>query len=400
MTIHTTMESPVGELLLVGQESDRGVALTSVTMAGQRYAPAMRAGWRRDPAAFAEVTRQLAAYFAGELTTFSLELAPRGTEFQQRVWRALDTVPYGTTTTYGRLAAQLGLPRDRIQALGAAIGARPAGDHPPVSPGHRLGRRHAGLRRRRGTQAAAARPRGRPPGGLVVTTPGWQAADWQAIAAELDAQGCARTPRLLTPAECRDLAALYDKPELFRSTIDMARHRFGSGQYRYFTHDLPEPVRELREALYPRLLVIARDWAGRLGRPAPWPDTLGEWVEMCHRAGQGKSAQILLSYRRGDWNALHRDVFGDLVFPLQVVVGLDEYGTDYTGGEFLLVEQRPRAQSRGTCVALEQGHGLIFTTRDRPVRSARGWSAGPVRHGVSTVRSGHRHALGLVFHDA
>jgi hypothetical protein len=180
----------------------------------------------------------------------------------------------------------------------------------------------------------------------------------------------------------------------------MARHRFGSGQYRYFTHDLPEPVRELREALYPQLLVIARDWAGRLGRPAPWPDTLGEWVEMCHRAGQGKSAQILLCYRCGDWNALHRDVFGELVFPLQVVVGLDEYGTDYTGGEFLLVEQRPRAQSRGTCVALDQGHGLIFTTRDRPVRSARGWSASPVRHGVSTVRSGHRRALGLVFHDA
>jgi hypothetical protein len=239
----------------------------------------------------------------------------------------------------------------------------------------------------------------------VVIAPGWQETDWTAIAGELDAQGCARTPRLLTPAQCRDLAALAlpapaGKPELFRSTIDMARHRFGSGQYRYFTHDLPEPVRELREALYPQLLVIARDWAGRLGRPAPWPDTLGEWVEMCHRAGQGKSAQILLRYRCGDWNALHRDVFGDLVFPLQVVVGLDEYGTDYTGGEFLLVEQRPRAQSRGTCVALDQGHGLIFTTRDRPVRSARGWSAGPVRHGVSTVRSGHRHALGLVFHDA
>jgi hypothetical protein len=121
---------------------------------------------------------------------------------------------------------------------------------------------------------------------------------------------------------------------------------------------------------------------------------------MCHRAGQSKSSQILLRYRAGDWNALHRDLFGEMVFPLQVVVGLDEHGTDYTGGEFLLVEQRPRAQSRGTCVPLEMGHGLIFTTRDRPVRSARGWSAAPVRHGVSTVRSGRRHALGLVFHDA
>src|SRR4029077_20082112 len=142
---------------------------------------------------------------------------------------------------------------------------QPAGHHPPVPPGHRRRRRHAGLRRRRGTQAATARPRGRAPGGPVVTNADWQETDWQAIATELDAQGCARTPRLLTPAQCRDLAALYDKPELFRSTIDMARHRFGSGQYRYFTHDLPEPVRELREALYPKLLVIARDWAGRLG---------------------------------------------------------------------------------------------------------------------------------------
>jgi uncharacterized protein len=226
------------------------------------------------------------------------------------------------------------------------------------------------------------------------------AADWSAISADLDASGCAVTPRLLSPAECRDLAGLYDRPERFRSTIDMARHRFGCGQYRYFTHDLPEAVRALREAFYPHLLTVARSWAGRLGRPAPWPDTLEEWLDMCHRAGQAKSSQILLKYQAGDWNALHRDLFGDLVFPLQVVIGLDEHGADYTGGEFLLVEQRPRAQSRGTAAVLPQGHGLIFTTRDRPVRSARGWSAAPVRHGVSTVRSGHRHALGLVFHDA
>jgi hypothetical protein len=225
-------------------------------------------------------------------------------------------------------------------------------------------------------------------------------ADWPAIAAELDASGCAVTPRLLTEAECRELTVLYDRPELFRSTIDMARHRFGSGQYRYFTHDLPEPVRALREAFYPHLLPIARSWAGRLGRPAPWPDTLDEWLDRCHDGGQAKSSQILLRYGPGDWNALHRDLFGDLVFPLQVVIGLDEYGTDYTGGEFLLVEQRPRAQSRGTAAVLPQGRGLIFTTRDRPVRGARGWSAAPVRHGVSTVRSGRRHALGLVFHDA
>lgn len=225
-------------------------------------------------------------------------------------------------------------------------------------------------------------------------------ADWKALAQELDTYGCALTPQLLDPAACRDLTSLYQDTERFRTTIDMARYRFGSGEYRYFTHDLPEPVAALRAALYPHLLTIARDWAARLGRPAPWPDSLDEWIAMCHAAGQDRSAQILLRYDEGDWNALHRDLFGDMVFPMQVVIGLDAYGTDYTGGEFLLVEQRPRAQSRGTTIPLPQGHGLIFTTMDRPVRTKRGWSAGVVRHGVSTVRSGRRHALGLVFHDA
>ncbi|MFF0448794.1 2OG-Fe(II) oxygenase [Streptomyces sp. NPDC004609] len=224
--------------------------------------------------------------------------------------------------------------------------------------------------------------------------------DWTALAEEIDAHGCAPTPRILSPAECRSIAALYDETERFRSTVDMARHRFGSGEYRYFAEPLPDVVRRLRAAFYPRLLPIARVWAERLGRPAPWPDDLDEWLEICHRAGQTRSAQILLRYGPGDWNALHRDLFGDAVFPLQVVIGLERPGSDYTGGEFLLVEQRPRAQSRGTATALRQGHGLVFTTRDRPVRSARGWSASPVRHGVSTVRSGRRHTLGLVFHDA
>ncbi|MFC0861731.1 2OG-Fe(II) oxygenase [Sphaerimonospora cavernae] len=226
------------------------------------------------------------------------------------------------------------------------------------------------------------------------------AADWRGLADELDAYGCALTPLLLTPEQCRGVSALYDEPVLFRSTVDMARYRFGSGQYRYFDRPFPELVEELREAFYPHLLAIARDWAARLGRPAPWPDTLQEWLAMCHEAGQTKSTAILLRYQEGDWNALHRDLYGELIFPLQVVIGLDEPGTDYTGGEFLLVEQRPRAQSRGISTVLTQGHGLIFTTRDRPVRSVRGWSSGPVRHGVSTVRSGRRHALGLVFHDA
>ncbi|MCM6778118.1 2OG-Fe(II) oxygenase [Nocardia sp. CDC159] len=224
--------------------------------------------------------------------------------------------------------------------------------------------------------------------------------DWDRLGAELDDHGHALTGPLLDADQCRRLAGLYGRDELFRTTVDMARHRFGSGEYRYFTHDLPAIVGELRAAFYPKLLPIARDWAGRLGRPGSWPERLAEWIELCHRAGQVKSAQILLRYGTGDWNALHRDLFGEMIFPLQVVVGLDVPGVDYTGGEFLMVEQRPRAQSRGAAALLPQGHGLIFTTRERPVRGARGWSAAPMRHGVSTVRSGRRHTLGLVFHDA
>ncbi|MFI6346690.1 2OG-Fe(II) oxygenase [Streptomyces sp. NPDC050560] len=226
------------------------------------------------------------------------------------------------------------------------------------------------------------------------------ALDWDTVTADLDAYGSALTGPLLDPAECAATAALFDEPERFRTTVEMARHRFGSGRYRYFTHDLPPLVRELREAFYPRLLPVAREWAGRLGRDAPWPDTLERWLTECHAAGQDKSAQILLRYGAGDWNALHRDVFGEKVFPLQVVVGLDAPGEDFTGGEFLMTEQRARAQSRGFATVLPRGHALVFTTRDRPVPSKRGWSNAPMRHGVSTVRSGSRHTLGLVFHDA
>jgi hypothetical protein len=221
--------------------------------------------------------------------------------------------------------------------------------------------------------------------------------DWRE---ELDEHGCALTAPLLTAEQCEEIAGLYDEVRRFRSTIDMARYRFGSGQYRYFDHPLPEVVAKLREEFYPQLLPVAREWAAKLKRPAPWPDTLEEWLDDCHRAGQTKPTPILLKYQAGDWNALHRDLYGELVFPLQIVIGLNKPGVDHEGGEFLLVEQRPRAQSRGTVTMLPQGQGLIFTTRDRPVKSARGWSASPVRHGVSTVRSGIRHTLGLVFHDA
>lgn len=224
--------------------------------------------------------------------------------------------------------------------------------------------------------------------------------DWAAITAELNDFGGALLPRLLTGTEAATIRALHPDDALFRSTIDMARYRFGEGEYRYFRQPYPEPIESLKQALYPRLLPIAREWWTRLCRTPPWPDTLDEWLDMCHAAGQQKSTAILLKYGAGDWNALHRDLYGELVFPLQVVVNLSEPGVDHTGGEFLLVEQRPRAQSRGTATLLPHGHGYVFTTRERPVRSTRGWSASPVRHGVSAVRSGERYTLGLVFHDA
>ena len=225
-------------------------------------------------------------------------------------------------------------------------------------------------------------------------------ADWDRITEEVNSYGCALTRQLLTPQECARIAGLYPRDEHFRSTIVMGRHRFGEGEYRYFARPFPEPIEQLKQAFYPRLLPIARDWHGKLGRDAPWPDTLDEWLEMCHAAGQARSTPILLKYAGKDWNALHRDLYGDLVFPLQVVINLSNPGVDHTGGEFLMVEQRPRAQSRGTATLIPHGHGLVFTTRDRPVESARGWSAAPVRHGVSVIRSGQRFTLALVFHDA
>jgi hypothetical protein len=220
------------------------------------------------------------------------------------------------------------------------------------------------------------------------------------LLASLDDCGLAPAGRALSLSECRSLAALHDDDRRFRSTIDMARHRFGAGEYRYFAHPLPSVVARLRAEFWPRLLPIARDWATRLDRPAPWPDRLDDWLAACHEAGQTRPTPLMLRYGPGDWNALHRDLYGDLVFPLQVVIGLDEPHHDYEGGEFVVVEQRPRAQSRPTVATIPRGHALVFTTRDRPVRGARGWSPAPVRHGVSPVRSGHRRTLGLIFHDA
>ena len=224
--------------------------------------------------------------------------------------------------------------------------------------------------------------------------------DWQTIAADINDFGGALLPRLLTPTEARRLRKLYANDELFRATIDMKPRRYGSGQYRYLRCPYPEPIEQLKQALYPPTLADRPRLVGQLGREAPWPDSLDEWLDICRAAGQTRSTALILKYGADDWNALHRDLYGDLVFPLQVVINLSDSGTEYTGGEFMLVEQRARAQSRGTATQLPQGHGYLFTTRDRPVQSARGWSAAAVRHGLSVVRSGERYALGLIFHDA
>ncbi len=224
--------------------------------------------------------------------------------------------------------------------------------------------------------------------------------DWSAIGAGLDEVGIAVTGPVLTGQECAGLRLSFDDDARFRSTVDMARHRFGAGVYRYFDYPLPDLVDSLREGLWPHLLPVARQWAQRRGQSDRWPDTLAEWLENCAAAGQLRPTPLMLRYGPGDWNALHRDLYGDLVFPLQVVFGLDEPNVDYTGGEFVVVEQRPRAQSRATTTVIPKGHGLVLTTRDRPIRSSRGWSSAPIRHGVSTVRSGRRHTLGIIFHDA
>lgn len=225
---------------------------------------------------------------------------------------------------------------------------------------------------------------------------------WPELQAAIDEHGYARTPArspVLSAGECRALSDLYDRGR-FRSTITMARHRFGEGEYRYFDHPLPDAVAALREAFYPPLAEAANRWAERLGEPARYPHDLDRFLARCHDAGQTRPTPLLLRYGPGDWNALHQDIYGDVAFPFQVVTVLDRPGRDFEGGEVVLVEQRPRAQSRAHVVHLERGAFLIFPTRHRPVPSQRGYSRTAMRHGVSTLTAGRRTALGVIFHDA
>jgi hypothetical protein len=226
------------------------------------------------------------------------------------------------------------------------------------------------------------------------------ALDWARITAELDAQGCATTGVLLNADECDGLRETYDSDALFRSRVVMARHGFGRGEYKYFAYPLPESVAILRESLYPPLAEIANNWSTAQGRPTHYPREHEDYLVRCHKAGQCKPTPLLLSYGPGDYNCLHQDLYGELVFPLQVAFLLSRPGHDFTGGEFVLTEQRPRMQSRAEVVSLRQGEGVIFPVHHRPVRGSRGTYRVNMRHGVSRLRSGHRHTLGIIFHDA
>src|SRR4051812_38074728 len=224
--------------------------------------------------------------------------------------------------------------------------------------------------------------------------------DWERVARELDERGCATTGVVLDCEQCAALARGYDDDTRYRSKVVMARHGFGRGEYKYFAYPLPETVQRLRTQLYPRCAAVANGWQEKLGLEKRFPREHGEYLKLCHDAGQKQPTPLLLKYGEDDYNCLHRDLYGDLVFPLQVAFLLSAPGEDFTGGEFVLTEQRPRMQSRVEVVPLRQGEGVIFPVHHRPVQGTRGVYRVNMRHGISRLRSGKRHTLGIIFHDA
>jgi uncharacterized protein len=226
------------------------------------------------------------------------------------------------------------------------------------------------------------------------------AVDWRDVASSLDERGYATTLALLTTEQCRGLAALYDRDEAFRSRVVMQAHGFGRGEYRYLRYPLPGSVEALRQAVYPRLAPIANRWRERLREDGRFPPALAAYLKECHAAGQERPTPLILKYEADDYNCLHQDLYGDLVFPLQLTVLLSAPDDDFTGGEFLLVEQRPRAQSKGEVVPLRQAEAVIFPVHHRPIEGSRGPYRVTMRHGVSRIRSGRRFTLGIIFHDA
>ena len=224
--------------------------------------------------------------------------------------------------------------------------------------------------------------------------------DWARISNDLDGQGCAVIERLVSPEECEILARLYVRDDIFRSRVVMARHGFGRGEYKYFSYPLPGIITELRTSIYPRLVPIANRWNEAMGIAVRYPGKLGDFIKRCHEAGQLRPTPLLLQYEPGDYNCLHQDLYGEHVFPIQITILLSEPGRDFTGGEFVLTEQRPRMQSRPEVVPLRQGDAVAFAVHHRPVQGTRGVYRVNLRHGVSRIRSGRRHTAGIIFHDA
>ena len=224
--------------------------------------------------------------------------------------------------------------------------------------------------------------------------------DWAHAARELDEHGCATLPGLITPAQCDLLVGLYPRDEIFRSRVVMARHGFGRGEYKYFDHPLPSLIAELRTAIYPRLAPVANGWNETLGIDVRYPARHADFLRRCHEAGQTRPTPLILKYEAGDYNCLHQDLYGEHVFPLQLAILLSQPGRDFTGGEFVMTEQRPRMQSRPEVVPLAQGDAVVFAVHHRPVQGTRGPYRVMHRHGVSRLRSGHRHTVGIIFHDA
>ena len=290
------------------------------------------------------------------MTTLPLDL--RGTPFQRAVWAALQQIPPGRTETYAQVAARIGNP-GAARAVARACAANPVA---LLVPCHRVVPASGG-------------------------TGGWR---W----------GAARKRVLLDRAACEAMTALYDRETGFRSRIVMARHGFGRGEYKYFAAPLPDPVAALRAAFWPHLAPIANRWNEAMGLAPRFPAQHAAFLARCHQAGQTRPTPLLLRYDAGDYNCLHQDLYGEHVFPLQVAVLLSAPGRDFTGGEFVLTEQRPRMQSRAEVVPLTQGEGVIFAVHHRPVQGARGTYRVNLRHGVSRIRSGRRHTLGVIFHDA
>jgi hypothetical protein len=224
--------------------------------------------------------------------------------------------------------------------------------------------------------------------------------DWPSVERDLDAQGSAVLAGVLSPAICRTVAGLYSDESIFRSQVVMARHGYGKGEYRYFSYPLPELVQALRETLYPRLVPVANRWNAEMKLDVQYPEQHEQFLARCHAAGQTRPTPLLLQYGEGDYNCLHQDLYGEHVFPLQVAVLLSQPGADFTGGEFVLTEQRPRMQSRPEVVPLRQGDAVVFAVHHRPLQGTRGTYRVKLRHGVSRLRSGNRHTLGIIFHDA